>query len=279
MTRPLIGPPGLLMADTDIPDKFLPAIRLVVNNLVWILPLVAIEQAVTGEVRNAIILAILFAIDLVVAVKWGFLGAIVGKIRLMSITQLVLFAGVLGTWISLTACLGAGAWIIWTGHGLAGLSAESDPGPIRWGGSFSIEGDLRTKVLSLRFLGVNVSQTEALQLKEANILSAIDGTLLPLEIVGVTANGETKIVPIDKVQLIPPGARVELVAKFGDPDPGHPGMILGLEPKTFLEKWRQFSFNVKDNIRSYRINFDDRAMMVFFQGKVGPRIMIKPDGS
>ena len=37
------------MAEADVPDRFWPAVRLVVNNLAWILPLVAIEQIVAGE--------------------------------------------------------------------------------------------------------------------------------------------------------------------------------------------------------------------------------------
>jgi hypothetical protein len=82
-------------------------------------------------------------------------------------------------------------------------------------------------------------------------------------------------VPIDKVQLIPPGAPVQLVAKFGSPDPNAVGKVLGLESKTFLEKWRQFSFNVKDDSRSYRLDFNENSMMPFFQGQVGPRVVMK----
>ena len=50
-----------------------------VNNLVWILPLVAIEQMVAGELSRAVYLGIVFVIDLVVAVKWGLLGILFGK--------------------------------------------------------------------------------------------------------------------------------------------------------------------------------------------------------
>ena len=73
MNRSFMGPPGVFMADADVPDRFWPAVRLVVNNLVWILPLVAIEQMVAGELSRAVYLGIVFVIDLVVAVKWGFL--------------------------------------------------------------------------------------------------------------------------------------------------------------------------------------------------------------
>jgi hypothetical protein len=267
------------MAEADIPDQFWPAIRLVVNNLVWILPLVAIEQVVTAELRNAAIIGAIFAADLVVAVKWGHLDAIVRKAGRIRGIRLALLGIV--SWLALiTVGLGAAAWITWTYRGLAVTqqSAPADEGPIRWTGNFSIEGNLDVRLFSLRFLGVNISKTQSLRLKEANIISAVDGTLLPLEISAVNNAGESKIVPIERVQLIPPWARIEMVAKFGDPDPNAPGKILGMEPKAFLEKWRQFSFNATDDVRTYRIDYDDSAMMVFFQGKVGPRVTLKPDG-
>jgi hypothetical protein len=266
------------MADADIPDRFWPAIRLVVNNLVWILPLIAIEQAVAGEVPRALIVGALFVADIVVAVKWGLLATVAGKAGRMNGVQLVLFAGIIGTWFFITISLGAAAWMIWTQQGLTatGQSSPADEGPIRWSEPFSIEGDLRSKIFSLRFNGVNISRTRALQLRDAQIISAIDGTLLPLEAVAVDAAGESKIVPISQIQLIPPGARIELVAKLGPPDPNVPGNVLGVEPKAFLDKWRQFSFNVTDDVRTYRFDYNDSHMMVFFQGKVGPRVMVKP---
>ena len=69
---------------------------------------------------------------------------------------------------------------------------------------------------------------------------------------------------------------MQLVAKFGPADPAHAGKVLGLDAKSFLEKWRKFSFNVKDDVRSYSLEFNENSMMPFFQGKVGPRVMIKP---
>lgn len=268
------------MADADVPDKFWPAIRLVINNLVWILPLVALEQLFAGELKHAAILGIIFVIDLIVAVKWGHLTTILAGGGQMSSAQLILMAGIVGTWAFMTLGLGATAWMIWNQTPFAiGVSAiagdKSDDGPIQWH-SFNIEGDLRTKISSLRFPGVNISKTRSLQIKDANIISAIDGTLVPLEIVAVNEAGESKIVPISDVQLIPPGARIELVAKFGSPDPKVPGFVLGLEPKAFLDKWRQFSFNASDDTRTYRSDFNDSDLMVFFQGKVGPRVMVKP---
>ena len=72
MNRSFMGPPGVFMADADVPDRFWPAVRLVVNNLV-------------------------FVIDLVVAVKWGLLETLFGKAGRMGTIQLTLLAGVLGT--------------------------------------------------------------------------------------------------------------------------------------------------------------------------------------
>jgi len=267
MNRSFMGPPGVFMADADVPDRFWPAVRLVVNNLVWILPLVAIEQMVAGELSRAVYLGIVFVIDLVVAVKWGLLETLFGKAGRMGTIQLTLLAGVLGTWLFLTMGLAATAWMIWNfPYGIAANkpAPPADEGPIQWNGSFGIEGDLATKVASLRFIGANISKTHDLQLKEANIISRIDGTRVLLEIVAVNGAGDNKIVPIDQIQLIPPGARIELVAKVGPPDPNSPGNILGVEPKAFLEKWRQFAFHVKDDIRSYDAEFNDSHFVPFF---------------
>jgi hypothetical protein len=130
-------------------------------------------------------------------------------------------------------------------------------------------------VAALRFRGANTSK-KPVELKSAELISLIDGTQLQLEVVASDAIGDQKVVPIDRIQLIPPGAPIELVAKFGPPDPSTPGYVLGLEPKAFLEKWRQFSLNAKDDLRSYQMEFNETAMMPFFQGKVGPRVSVKP---
>lgn len=252
------------MADADVPNTFWPAIRLVVNNLVWILPLIAIEQAVAGEVTRAVAIGTFFIADLVVAVKWGLLAKVAEKVGRMNGVQFILIVGVLGTWLFMTIGLGAAVWLTWKHQGFAPSDQSAAPeGPIQWNGPFSIEGDLRSKIFSLRFSGVNISKSKALQLKEANILSAIDGTLLPLDVVAVDAQGDTKIVPINQIQLIPPGARIELVAKFGPPDPNVPGNVLGVDPKSLLDKWRQFSFNVTDDVRTYRFDYNDSNMMPF----------------
>ena len=154
--------------------------------------------------------------------------------------------------------------------------AAADEGPLQWVYNFSMEGGTGgANVFSLRFRGANTSK-KPIELKNAELISLIDGSRLRLEIVATDEQGDTNIVPIDRVQLIPPGAPIELVAKFGPPDPATPGKILGLDPKTFLERWRQFSFNATDDFRSYQTEFNETAMMPFFQGKVGPRVSVKP---
>ena len=39
---------------------------------------------------------------------------------------------------------------------------------------------------------------------------------------------------------------------------------------------RAFAFNAKDDARPYRMEFNENIMAVFFQGKVGPRVAVKP---
>jgi len=133
-----------------------------------------------------------------------------------------------------------------------------------------LEGGLSLgRVFSLRIRGVNASQKEV-KLKGADIVSAINGTRLPLEIVA-----QSEIVPIDQVELVPPGALVELIAKFGLPDPNATGKILGLEPKVFLETWRQFFINVEDDTRKYRLVYNEGSLAPFFPGMVGPHVTKK----
>jgi hypothetical protein len=191
----------------------------------------------------------------------------------------LLLTGIAGTWMFLTLTLGAAAYWIYQsqdGQLLSTSANEGDSGPLTWVRSFSIEGGMGgSNVFSLRFRGANTSK-KAIELKEADITSLIDGTRLQLDIAASDVSGEPTIVPVNKVQLIPPGAPIELVAKFGPSDPRVPGHVMGIEPKAFLDKWRQFSFNVVDDTRSYHFDFNENAMMPFFQGKVGPRVVTKP---
>jgi hypothetical protein len=194
--------------------------------------------------------------------------------------KIMLLVGIFGTWLFLTLALGLVAWMVvypQPGQIIGGpIQAAADEGPISWIYNFSMEGGMGgMNVASLRFRGANTSK-KAVELRQAELISLIDGTRLPLDIVASDAAGDTKVVSIDKVQLIPPGATIELVGKFGPPDPNVEGHVLGMEPKAFLDKWRQFSFNAADDTKSYHFDFNENAMMPFFQGKVGPRVVLKP---
>lgn len=190
-----------------------------------------------------------------------------------------LLIGIAGTWLFLSLTLTAAAWVVWKGEGLASLpikpeqTAALDAGPLQWVHNLWMTGG-SPKVFAISFRGANISKERAILLKEANMVSLIDGTLVPLEIVAVDANGNNKTVPLNAIQLIPPGAPIELIAKFGGTD--SEGRVLGIDDKPFLEKWRQFAFTAKDEERSYRMEFNENVMAVFFQGKVGPRVAIKP---
>jgi hypothetical protein len=80
-------------------------------------------------------------------------------------------------------------------------------------------------VFSLTFLGQNNSQKEV-ALKSASIISAKNGRKIDLDVVAQDNAGNASIVRTDEINLIPPGAPIKLVAKFGDPDPNAPGKFL-----------------------------------------------------
>jgi hypothetical protein len=184
----------------------------------------------------------------------------------------LLVTGMAGTWLFLTIGLGAAAWMAFNRENLsaAGLSAapRRDEGPLEWYYNLTMEGGPLSgrNVFALRFRGSNTSQKEV-QLKRANIVSALKGSDLPLEI-----EAEGEIIPIEQAALIPPGAPIVLIAKFGPPDPNAAGKILGLEPKIFLEAWRQFSLNIEDDTRKYRLSFNEAHITAFFPGMVGPHV-------
>lgn len=147
-----------------------------------------------------------------------------------------------------------------TGKGNAAIAG----GPLSWINNLWITGGGIYEVRSLTFKGANISQNEV-QIESADITSAINGRKMPLEIV-VSDGEKNEIVSLDLAELIPPGARIELIARFDPPMP----------PKEFLETWRQFYFNAKDNTKSYRHKYDENFMGVFFPGAIGPRVTKKP---
>ena len=148
--------------------------------------------------------------------------------------------------------------------------ASQDDGPLTWFyHNLSLEGGplLGRPVFSLTFRGTNSSQQEV-KLLSADITSAINGTRLSLEVVALTAAGRNEIVPINEIELIPPGAPVELVAKFNLP--------AGLDPDIFLDTWSKFFINARDDTRTYRHAYNEGTFMPFFPGRIGPRVTAKP---
>ena len=186
----------------------------------------------------------------------------------------LLLVGLASSWLSLTVVIAAAGWMVFTGRvaGIAGIvQRTTDEGPLQWQAFPSMEGGpLQARnIFSLTFKGGNASQKEV-KLKEASIISAVNGTKLPLEIVA-----QDELVPVDQIELIPPGAPINLIAKFGAPNPDQPGKVLGLEPKVWLETWRQFFLTVEDNVRTYRIPFNENHLAPFFPGMVGPHVKRK----
>jgi hypothetical protein len=183
----------------------------------------------------------------------------------------LLVVGIAGTWLFMTIALGTAAWIAFNGEnfGIASSTTQRrDEGPLEWYYNLTMEGGPLSgrNVFALMFRGSNTSQKEV-QLKRANIVSALKGSDLSLEI-----EAEGEIIPIEQAALIPPGAPIVLVAKFGPPDPNAPGKILGLESKYFLEVWRQFYLNVEDDTRKYRLSFNEGHIAAFFPGMAGPHV-------
>lgn len=195
--------------------------------------------------------------------------------RPMTTSQMLLLLSILGTWLFLTLGFTVAAWIIWSGKGVvigsSTVRAGPDEGPMLWFKNLRMEGGPLTgrNVFSLTFRGTNSSQNE-IELKSANIISAVNGAKIPLEVVA-----QNEIVALNDIQLVPPGAPVDLVAKFGPPDPNAPGKILGLDAKTFVETWRQFSLNIQDDVKSYRMTFNEGDLAAFFPGMIGPHVSKK----
>jgi|UPI000769B1E6 hypothetical protein len=189
----------------------------------------------------------------------------------------LLLVGIGGTWIFLSLTLGAAAWAIYTGGSLIGpTTSEAEAGPLRWFYNLEMEGGPPTgrPVFALTFFGTNSSQKEVV-LKTASLVSAKNGRKLDLEVLARDSTGQNVLVSLDQINLIPPGAPVRLVAKFGDPDPSASGKVLGLEAKAFLETWSQFFLNIEDDTRAYRLTFNEGSLMPFFPGMVGPHITKK----
>jgi hypothetical protein len=129
-------------------------------------------------------------------------------------------------------------------------------------------------VFAVTFQGANISK-EAIELKSACVASLIDGTRLDLEIVGSDASGESKLVPINKVQLIAPGAPLELKAKFGPAAPG--GVLLAqfFNPEIVYHVIAPYTLPINfcgagSGLRQRQRRADDRVIGWLDRAKVNP---------
>jgi len=195
--------------------------------------------------------------------------------RKMTTAQFLLLIGIAGTWIFMNIAMGTASWMIFNSQPLtanaAAITADPDQGPVLWFRNLILEGGPNSNmpVYALIFNGRNISSKEV-QIKSANIISSINGTKLDLEIVA-----QNEIVRLDEIELVPPGAQIQLVAKFGEPRADDPRKVLGLAAKDFIDTWRSFSLNVEDSKRNYRISFNEGDLAAFFPGRVGPHVSKK----
>jgi hypothetical protein len=234
---------------------------------------VALSHPEIGYILIAIGTAVLFAT--IGHIMYSHRSKISEWRRRVGFAQTVLLVGIVRTWLFLTVVCGSAAWMVWSGEVSAKPSNPvQNERPLAWVDALSVDGGplSRTNVFAYRFRGKNISQREV-KLKNGYLVSAVNGVTTPLRVVA-----ESQIVPIDEIELIPPGAPIELLALFGPTDPANPPRVLGLEPKTFLETWRQFSFNVEDDTRKYRINFNEGNIAFAFPGTVGPHVSKKVTG-
>ena len=93
------------MADGDVPDRFVPAIRWVISGIVlFVFFLVAVEKANEGHYWHASINGTLFVVALLIAVKWQRLvDALPPRRRQVALTLIALGAALLALGIALLA--------------------------------------------------------------------------------------------------------------------------------------------------------------------------------
>jgi hypothetical protein len=205
---------------------------------------------------------LLFA--LVVLVVWSNRQHLIAWVKRLTSIQWLLLSGIGGTWVFLTVTLATVAWLILNNStsGMGTISQKND-GPLTWYYNLTLEGGppTRSNVFALRFHGTNSSQKEV-RLKEAAIRSALKGSDIPLQVLA-----ENAVLPISEINLIPPGAPIELAAKFNLPE--------GLTSEEFLATWSRFNLVVVDDTREYRLPFNEGSIAAFFPGMVGPHITKK----
>ena len=143
----------------------------------------------------------------------------------------------------------------------AQAAPTADEGPLRWYAHIGLYVGMGSNIASLNFRGENISQKEV-TLKSAAIRSAVDGSEVPLKV-----DAQSEFLSIDQINLIPPGAPISLVAVF--PKQG------GLTKEEFLASWSRFYLVVSDDVKEYRVPFNEAAVAPFFPGMVGPRVTKK----
>jgi hypothetical protein len=201
---------------------------------------------------------------LIAVMVWSNRKHLMAGVKRLTGIQWLLLSGIGGTWLFLTVTLGTIAWLILNNSASGiGLNAQKDDGPLTWFYNLTLEGGppVRNNVYALRFHGTNSSQKEV-RLKEAVIRSALKGNEIALEVMA-----ENTILTIAEINLIPPGAPIELVAKFNLPT--------GLTSEEFLATWSRFNLVVIDDTKEYRVPFNEGSLAAFFPGMVGPHITKK----
>jgi hypothetical protein len=252
------------------------------NRLLWavVFYLLALAAQVSGFTNSGVALFLAGIATIIAAVPaWHHTNNwFVKRGYIMGTPQIILLLGIGGVWLAGTVALGATAWLLLHPQPVVmavtpttNVPVQTDPGPLVWFTNLTMEGGplSGTNVFSLRFKGTNASQNEV-RLKNASIISAITGAEIPLE---VGLNKE--IVPVSAIELIPPGAPIDLIAKFGPPDPNNPTKIMGIPVNTFIETWSRFSFNAEDDTRKYRVPYNEGSVAVFFPNMVGPHVSKK----
>jgi|GEM_PF-4176316 len=192
------------------------------------------------------------------------------RVRDMTPQELLLLTGIAGTWLFLTVAFAAGAWSILSKDSASSTLSNDQVlglGEVELTKHMTLSGGMGGQnVFALEFLAVSRSDKE-FELKSANITSAIDGTRQQLSVLATKDDDKKEPAKIGDIELIPPGARLELRAEFNPPQ--------GLAPKDFLERWSRFSLSVETDKQEYRTDFVETDLMAFFSGQVGPRVRKK----
>jgi hypothetical protein len=200
MTRSYWGPLGLRMADTDIPNRFWPALRLVINNLWWMLALVALERAGEHDDGTALVFGALALVNIAVAAQWGFLADLLKTAKGRRAVGLgLIVAGILmvaaGTYllasqqtasVAAVATAPAPAIELVINQQITGRVFTGNPGPqeaVRYNARFNFTGNNLRAVLQFRAKGTRGSYNQLVIKEFKNVLRNDD---LSIQIVSRT---------------------------------------------------------------------------------------------